>query len=130
MFELFPAWRRDLLCVHCAGKSLDSVVGLYDIASQLLIRHECGMAQPVMADHALFVRVRDRARFQFAHCGEGFVDLRPHFFKKTIREFHPADVDRKLRLLVTQKILLEALPERRGCHQSYYTGGTTSVSSH
>src|SRR5450755_274247 len=69
-----------------------------------------------MSDHSLLVRVRDRARFEFAHGGERFFDACLHFSEEIIRKSHPAYVDREVEIVVTQEIFLKPRPERRGSH--------------
>ena len=64
-----------------------------------------------MADHPFFIWVGNRARFQLAHGRERLVDLRPHFGEEIVRKFHPADVDGKIEVVVTQEILLKPLPK-------------------
>ena len=46
------------------------------------IGREFGIAQPVVADHALFVRVRDRAGLELAHGGERLFDAFGRIFSK------------------------------------------------
>src|SRR5262249_26834431 len=70
-----------------------------------------------MTYHSLFVRVRDSSRFQITHCCECLVDLRLHLAEEIVRKFHPADIDRKIKLVVAQKELLESLPKRRRSHR-------------
>ena len=69
-----------------------------------------------MANHPFFVWIRDSARLQVAHGGEGLVDPRPHLVEEIVRKFHPTDVDRKTEVVVAQKVLLESLPQRGRSH--------------
>ena len=41
----------------------------------------------------------------------GFIDIGLHFFEEVVREFHPADVERKTKVAVIQEVLLKTLPE-------------------
>src|SRR5579885_1127039 len=77
------------------------------------------VAQPLMADHAVFSRVGDCSRLQLAHRAKRLLDLRPHFVEEIVRELHAADIEAEGRLLVAQKIFLEPLPERRGSHDEF-----------
>ena len=98
--------------MHVGRELFDARVGLFDIGAQLRGRREVWIAQPVMADHSLFVRVRDRACLQFPHRGKRLVHARLHFFEKIIRKTHPADVDGEIEIVVAQKIFLKPRPER------------------
>ena len=69
-----------------------------------------------MSDHSPFVRVRDRACFDFAHGGKRFLNAFLHRSEKIIRKAHSADVDREIEIIVAQKILLKPRPERSGSH--------------
>ena len=100
---------------------LDARIGRLYLATQVSVRREVGFAQPVVADHSLFVRIRNFALFQTAHRRERLVDLRPHFLEEIVRKFHPADVDRETEIVVAKKVLLKALPERRGSHKKSVT---------
>ena len=42
----------------------------------------------------------------------GFLRERLDAIEKIVAEFYPTDVDREIDIVVTQKILLKALPER------------------
>jgi hypothetical protein len=46
------------------------------------------------------------------------LDFGPHFLDQIVREFHPADVERKTKLTIFQEISLKSLPEGRGSHQN------------
>ena len=89
---------------------LDALVRFFDIGAQLLVRRQCRIAQPIMTDHSLFIRIGARARFQFVHGGKRLVDLGSHVDEKIVRKFHPANVDGKIELVVAEKIALETLP--------------------
>ncbi len=115
--EWLAARRRDAAHVNVGGELLYSLPRVGDLAAQLVVRRELRIAQPVMADHALFVGVGDGAGLQLAHGGESSLDLRLHLFEKAIRKPHPADVDRKAEVVVAQVILLKTLPERLRSHE-------------
>ena len=111
VFEGCPALGSDLPAVNVGRELLNARVSLVDVRAELRRRREAGIAEPIMPDHSLLVRVCDRARFQFAHVGEGLLDPRPHLLEEIVRETHPADVDRKIQVAIAQEIFLESRPK-------------------
>ena len=91
-------------------------IGSFDLGPQRGVWCKLRIAQPVMADHSVFVTVRSSASFQIAHGRKRLVDLRSHLIEVTLRKFHPTDVDRETEIVVAQKVLLKSLPERRRRH--------------
>ena len=71
-----------------------------------------------MTHHAVFGGIGDCARFQLPHRRERLLDFRLHFLEKILRKFHPADVERKIKIAVAQEISLKTLPQRRRSHCS------------
>ncbi len=63
-----------------------------------------------MTDHATFVRIRDRTRFEFLHRSESGLDPRLHFREEIVTEVDAADVDREIELVDVQIVLFEAFP--------------------
>ncbi len=59
-----------------------------------------------MTNHPFFSGIGDRSRFQFSHRGKRLADLRLHFLEEILRKFQPADVERKIKIAVVQKISL------------------------
>ncbi len=116
VLERPAARRRDPANVHIRGEFLDARIGLLDIRAQLIVRRELRIAQPVVTDHPVFVRVGDPAGFEIAHRGERFLDLRLHLFEEAIGKAHPADIERKPEIVVVQVILLKSLPKRVRSH--------------
>src|SRR6476620_5056290 len=94
------------------GESFDAFYGVFNFFPNLRSRRKPGIAEPIMANHSLFGGISDCARFQFPHRGKRLVDLRLHFLEKTLRKFHPADVEGEIEIAVVQEISLETLPER------------------
>ena len=125
VFEFPAAFRRDFPGVNVGGELLNPRVRLVDVSAQFGIGREFRIAQPIMAHHPAFVRIRDRARFQFAHGRERFFHERLHLPKESVPETHPADVDGKIEILVGKKIFLEARPERRRSHDVLLTERST-----
>ena len=64
--------------MHIGRKFLNARICLLDICAELRVRCQLRIAQPIMTDHALFVRVSDRALFQFRHFTKCALRLRPH----------------------------------------------------
>jgi hypothetical protein len=65
-----------------------------------------------VTNHTALIRVRDRAGFELPHFRKGPLRTRTHRLQKIIGKSHPTDVNRETDVVITQKILLEALPER------------------
>ena len=116
MFKAFSIFGRDFSGMNIRRKAFDAFVRLFDIGAQLLVRCQCRIAQPIMTDHSLFIRIGDRSRLELPHRGKRLVDLGLHFLEKIVRKLHPANVDGKIELVVAEKISLETLPERGGSH--------------
>jgi hypothetical protein len=116
VLEFFSTWRRDLPRVDIGRELPDARIRFLDIRAQLGRWREFRIAQPVMANHSVLVRVGDRARLEFAHGRESLLHERSHFAKKAFVETHPADVEGEARIIVTQKMFLKTRPERRGRH--------------
>src|SRR5437588_11229032 len=117
MLKLFAAAAFDFSRMDISREFFDLRVRLFDLGAQLSIGRERRFAQPIMADHSFLVRIRDSACLQVAHGRECLVDLRLHLAEEIVRKSHPADVDRKSELVVTQKVLLKPLPKRRRSHE-------------
>src|SRR4029077_20059890 len=98
--------------VDLSGKLFDPRIRFFDIVSQAGTRSQSRIAQPIVTNHAALIRVRDRAGFQLAHFRKGFLGTRTHRLQKIIGKSHPTDVDRETNVVITQKILLKALPKR------------------
>lgn len=64
-----------------------------------------------MSDHAAFVWVGDFSCFEFLHVCEGAFGERLHGVEEVVVEGHSADVDAEAEVLVTEEMLLVALPE-------------------
>src|SRR5207244_7343412 len=111
MFEFFSVGGSNSSSMSISRELFDAFVRFLDVGAQLRVRRECRIAQPVMPDHALLIRVRDCTGLQVAHGGEGLVDPWPHLVEKIIRKLHSADVDGEIELVVTQEVLLKTLPE-------------------
>ncbi len=90
----FRAAGGDLAAVDGGGEVLDIGLGLLDFLAQFRGGRKRGIAQPVVADHALFVGVGDGAGLQLAHGGEGLGGERLHFGQEIVAETHPADIER------------------------------------
>ena len=98
--------------MNISCKRLDLFVRVVNVAAKIGIRSQCGVTQPIVADHPVLVWVRDRASLQFVHGPKCFLDARSHLIEKIVIEFHSTDIDRKIDVVITQEILLETLPKR------------------
>ena len=112
VLEFLSVRGRDLSGMNIGRERLDLFVRLFDVAAKIGIRSQRRIAQPIVADHAVFIRIRDCACLQFTHGPKRLLDTWLHLVEEIVAKFHPADVDRKIDIVVTQEILLEALPER------------------
>ena len=67
---------------------------IFDCRSDLLAdlggRSQLRIPQPIMADHSVFIRIRNGALFQLGHCGEGFIDALGFLLKKIVGKINPA----------------------------------------
>ena len=86
------------------GESFDALDRVFNFFPNVSSWRKRGIPKPVMANHPFFCWVCDRSRFQFQHRPKRLVDLRLHFLEKIVREFHPADIERKTKITVIQKI--------------------------
>src|SRR5438067_4328602 len=95
-----------------SGKSFDPPVRFLDVISQAGVWRQSGIAQPIVTNHAALISIRDRARLELPHFRKCLLGTCPHRLQKIIGKSHPTDVDRETDVVITQKILLEALPKR------------------
>src|SRR5204863_9097303 len=98
--------------VTIGGECLDAVDGLFTVRATFGSWRKRRTPEPVMTDHPFFRSISDRSRSQFPHGRKRLTDRRLHFLEEIRRRFGPADVERKIKIAVVQKISLEALPER------------------
>ena len=67
---------------------------IFDCRSDLLAdlggRCQLRFPQPIMADHSVFIRIRNGTLFQLGHCGEGFIDALSFMLKKILVKINPA----------------------------------------
>ena len=71
---------------------------------------EGGVAQPVVADHAVFVGVGDFTGFDSTHGGLGGADFGGHLVEVTGRDVDAAEVDGKAEIGVADEGLIELVP--------------------
>src|SRR6266513_1596501 len=107
---------RNFSSVNIRREFLKAFVRFFDICAKIRSRCQGRIAEPVVADHPLLTGIGDRARFELPHGCKGFLDARLHLLKEISRKCHTADVDRKIKIGVAQKIFLKTLPEGRGSH--------------
>ena len=108
--------------LHVRGELQRCFERLIDLLRQSGVRGEFRVSQPVMAHHAFFVRIGDRARFELLHRLEGRIDLPGHLGEKALFKAHAADVDGEAEVGVTDEVVLETIP---GGH-----GGGEAVTEH
>ena len=111
MRETFSIFSRYFSGVNIFSEVFDAVNRILDFSPKFCRRRERGIPKPIMTNHAVFSRIGDLARFQLAHRCKCLFDLRLHLLEKIIREFHPADIERKTELPIFQEISLKPLPE-------------------
>ncbi len=73
-------------------------------------RGEGGVAQPVVADHTIFVRIGDFTGFDGAHGGFGGGDFAGHLIEVTGRDVDAAEVDGEAEIGVADEGLIELVP--------------------
>ena len=112
MLEEFSIFGRDFSGMDIFGESFDAVDGALNFCAKFWSRRKRRIAEPVMTHHAVFGGISDCPRFQLSHCRKRLLDLRLHSLEEILWKFHPADIERKTKIAVVQKISLEALPER------------------
>src|SRR5437867_12416336 len=100
------------------GDTLDAPDRVFNLCAELRSRRKRRIAQPIMAYHPFFGGVSNCPRFQLSHRPKRVLDSRVHFLEEILRKFHPADVERKIKIAIAQEISLETLPERRRSHCS------------
>ena len=93
---------------------LDVRIARHDFLAQHIVRRDLRRAQPVMADHPLLVRIRDRALFQLRHRRERLLHRGLHAGEPRIVEPHPAHIQRHAEFLICDIRLLKFSPERIG----------------
>ena len=111
MLKPFSIFSRNFSGVNIGRKLFNASICLFDLRAKLCVWRQGRIAEPVVADHSLLIRIGDRARLELAHGREGFLDSRLHLLKEISRKFHTANVDRKIEIGVAQKIFLKTLPE-------------------
>ena len=99
-----------------------------DVGSRLSYRggdlrrgSEVRRSQPVVADHALLVRVGDGAGFQRVHGLERVLHRRRHALEKPVVKPHPAHVERQADCRDPAEVLSVAIPkiQCRHCDPSF-----------
>jgi hypothetical protein len=95
--------------VNISGEFVNSADGPFNFLSNFRGWRKRRIAEPVMTNHPFFSGIGDRSRFQFSHRCKRLA-LGCIFSKKIFRKFQPADVEKKIKIAVVQKISLEALP--------------------
>ena len=102
---------RDFAGVNFSRERLDRGECFLDGLPQFRLRRERGVAQPVMADHALLVGIRDRALLQLRHRGKSLLHARLHLREEVLREIHAAHVDGQAERREVGEMFLETMPE-------------------
>ena len=118
------ARRGDLLLVDLLRKGQDAVVGGADRLGDVVGRRQRGIAKPIVADHAVLVRIRDFAGLQPRHRVDGLVEARIHLLPEVIAGPHARWIDANRQLGHVAGLLLIRLPRVGLGH-----GHSSSVSS-
>jgi len=108
--EFLAIGRHDGPCTHIVGKFQRRLQRGDDLALQLRVGSQLRIAQPIMAHHAAFVRIGNRARLQSLHVAEGTLDASRLRGEHIFRECHLADVDGESKVGVANKMRLKARP--------------------
>ena len=92
------------------GKLLDPGNGFFDFLADFRCWRERGIPQPIMADHAIFVRIGNRAFFQRGHVGQRLLHARFHRGEEFVDHVHPAQVHRQTEFGKFGVIFLKPFP--------------------
>lgn len=107
--EFAACWRGDIAGVNFGCELKGGGEGGVDFGFEFG-RGEGGVAQPVVADHAIFVRVGDFTGFDGAHGGFGGGDFTGHLIEVTGGKIDAAEVDGEAEIGVTNEGLIELVP--------------------
>ena len=100
--------------VHISGELFQCSKWLGDLRAQGVVRCEGRIAQPVMTDHASFVRIGNGSAFECDHVSKCFVDLTLHGLIKIRRDVHARGVEGKSVCGVTEQFCRESVK----CHNA------------
>ena len=78
-------------CMSAANYLIEARVSVISLAISF-VGARFGIAQPIMADHAILIGIGDRAFLQLIHRGKGFFDRRFHFREECVIKMHPAHI--------------------------------------
>ncbi len=109
-FAEFSGGSGDFPPVDLSGEFLDRREGRGDLMRQLRGRRELRRAQPVVADPAILVGVRDRPALEGVHLGEGLLHRRFHRGDEAVRKRDPADVEGESQRGILKIVFLESGP--------------------
>ena len=98
-----------------AGKLLDPGDGLLDFIADFRRRGERWISQPIMTDHAIFIRIGDATRFERVHIDQRFLDSRLHFGEELVVHVHPAQINRQADFRELGVVFLKAFPLLQFC---------------
>jgi len=100
----------DFALVHLGGEVLDALDGGFDVVADGGGGREAGVAEPVVADHAVFVGVGDGAFFEGVHGVHGGGHLGPHFFQEVVGKGDATDIHGDAEFFKRQVKFLETVP--------------------
>ena len=80
--------------MNSCGEIRDGVDGGLHLGGNLGVRRELGRAEPVVADHALLIRIGDGAFLEGSHVGECLGHGRCHLLGETSRRWCAAEIER------------------------------------
>jgi hypothetical protein len=96
--------------VHVCRKLFDSSDRVLDFGADFGVRRQFRIAQPIMANHPVFVGVGDGAFFEGVHGDKRLVHPAGHFLEVIIRKIDPAQINRQADLRKGGVVALESLP--------------------
>src|ERR1700687_5381499 len=99
------------------GEFLDGLHSACNFRGDILGRRELRRTQPIMSHHALFVRIRDSARFERVHVAESALYRRLNRSEEAFVEVHAADIECEVERIHAAKVLVVTLPKFRCVHQ-------------
>ncbi len=103
----------DAARMHIGGELADGGQRVLNFRRDLRRGRQSGRAQPVMAHHAVLVRIGDGAVLQVVHGAEGMLHLRLQPLAEARLEVHAAGVQRQTDSLHPAKALAITVPQLR-----------------
>src|SRR2546423_290725 len=93
------------------GEFFDGRDSGFDLMRDLRCRRQARVAQPIVADHPIFIRVGESAFFELSHLFETSTNPGGHGSDPILSEVHSTEIDREFDLWEFAIIFFEPFPE-------------------